>query len=51
VIDCDFDPNDPENESSEFYYRSLRICLHNIISFALFVKISRTENNNKETGE
>lgn len=35
VIDCDFDPEDPENECSEFYDGSLRICLRDIFSFAL----------------
>ncbi|KAJ5974277.1 hypothetical protein N7481_011487 [Penicillium waksmanii] len=35
LIDCDFDPNDPENECSEFYDGLLRICLHDIFCFAL----------------
>jgi hypothetical protein len=35
VIDCDFDLNNPENECSEFYNGSLRISLHDIVSFAL----------------
>ena len=42
VIDCDFDPNDPENECSEFYDGSLRICLHDIFSFALFCEDLQT---------
>jgi hypothetical protein len=35
VIDCEFDPNDPENECSEHYDGSLRICLTDLFQFAL----------------
>lgn len=35
VIDCDFDPNDPENDCSEHYDGSLRICLTDLFYFAL----------------
>jgi hypothetical protein len=35
VIDCDFDPHDPENECSEHYDGSLRICLTSVFQFAL----------------
>lgn len=37
VIDCDFqyDPNDPDNECSEYYDGSVRVCLESLFQFAL----------------
>jgi hypothetical protein len=35
LIDCDFDPNEPENDCSEHYDGSLRICLTDLFYFAL----------------
>lgn len=35
MTDCDFDPNDPENDCSEHYDGSLRICLKSVFQFAL----------------
>lgn len=42
VIDCDFDPNNPGNECSEFYKGSLRICLGDLFSFALYCEKLRS---------
>ncbi|KAJ5692950.1 hypothetical protein N7462_002373 [Penicillium macrosclerotiorum] len=42
VIDCDFDPNDPENDSGEFYDGSLRVCLKDIVCFALMCEDLQT---------
>lgn len=39
VVDCDFDPNDSENDCSEHYDGSLSICLASIFQFACLVRI------------
>ncbi|KAJ5998686.1 hypothetical protein N7451_006496 [Penicillium sp. IBT 35674x] len=45
VIDCAFqyDPNDPENECSEHYAGSVRVCLNWLFNFALSCADRRTE--------
>lgn len=44
VIDCNFqyDPNDPENECSEYYDGSVRVCLKSLFQFALSCEDLRT---------
>lgn len=44
VIDCDFqyDPNDPENECSEHYDGSVRVCLNSLFQIALSCEDLRT---------
>lgn len=42
VIDCDFDPNDPENDCSELYDGSFRICLTDLFCFASYCEDLQT---------
>ncbi|KAJ6006716.1 hypothetical protein N7451_004660 [Penicillium sp. IBT 35674x] len=42
VVDCDFNPNGPENECSEYYDGSLRICLTDLFNFALYCEDLKT---------
>ncbi|CAI7572081.1 unnamed protein product [Penicillium pancosmium] len=42
VIDCDFDPNDQENDCSELYDGSLRICLKELFCFASYCEDLQT---------
>jgi hypothetical protein len=42
LIECDFDPNNPENDCSEHYDRSLRICLKDLFDFGLYCENLKT---------